>query len=102
MSEHMRTVRGAHGPLPVHDRGVTIQQIKEWRAIEFDAGRPNSLDDFYSAHQLCKKCRGEGVCMIGWSQPVNADEFQATQELNLEELPLYAVCPLCGGTGRVM
>jgi hypothetical protein len=37
--------------------------------------------------------------MIGWSKPSSAIDIRG-EEFGLEELPLYDVCPTCGGSGR--
>lgn len=96
-----RFVRGEHGPLPVNNRRFRfeIQQIKHWREVESEAGRPSGLADLYAAHDVCSDCRGEGICMIGWSKPIGTDELEAAEALQIEELPLYAVCARCGGNG---
>ena len=93
-------VRGERELLPVNDPGVTINDIKLWRTIEYEAGRPSSLEDFYACHDICSECRGEGVRMIGWSRPVNSDEIDRATDLGLEELPFYGVCSRCGGSGK--
>jgi hypothetical protein len=100
VSGNERCARGEKGPLPVKDTGVTIHDIKRWREVEYDAGRPSGLDDFYLSRNLCPKCRGEGVCMIGWSEPSGEDEMKAAEALNWKEFPLYAACARCGGTGK--
>jgi hypothetical protein len=94
-----RLRRGENGPLTIHNRRFKIQDIKHWREIEREAGRPSDLRDFYDAHGTCWACRGEGVCMIGWSKPIGADELEAAEALRIEQLPLYAVCDKCGGSG---
>jgi len=38
--------------------------------------------------------------MIGWSMPSSVIDTRAAEELDLEKLPLYNVCPTCQGTGR--
>jgi len=45
--------------------GFSIQAVKEWRAQEFDAGRPSGLEDFYRAHGLCLDCRANGSRLLG-------------------------------------
>ena len=49
-------------PCSVRKREFTLQQIKDWRYAEHEAGRPCTLWDFYNAHgiphgvpQLCEK-----------------------------------------------
>jgi hypothetical protein len=85
--------------IPAKAHPYDIPDIKRWRKTEYDAGRPSGLDDFFAAHGVCRACRGEGVQMIGWSDPRGADEAQAAEEVNLEQLPVYAACPQCGGSG---
>ncbi len=99
MSGDKPHVRGEKGPLPVNDP-LSIHEIKRWRETEYNAGRPSSLKDFYSSHGICMKCSGLGASMIGWSNPVDNDEVEVAEALNLQELPLYAVCADCKGTGK--
>ncbi len=99
MEDTIRYVRGERGMLPVRDPGIAIQEVRTWRKTEFDAGRPSTVADFYAAHHICPDCGGEGIRMIGWSAPRNDREFLAAQELQVQELPVYAVCARCGGGG---
>ena len=94
-----RKVRGEREQLPWIDHGFTVQTITAWRAARDAEGLPGSLADFYAAHGLCLHCQGHGMCMIGWSPPVNAREIETAQELGLEELPLYGPCQHCRGSG---
>ena len=45
----------------------TLQQIKDWRYAEHQAGRPSRLVDFYAAHNIphCKRC---GTRRDTWEQ----------------------------------
>lgn len=45
--------------------GFTIQQVREWREREYEAGRPSGLDDFYRAHSICVECGGHGRFVVG-------------------------------------
>jgi hypothetical protein len=76
--------------LPKHtslkELGFSIHDIKAWRKIEFDAGRPSGLDDFYSSHGLCSKCRCDGAVIVAWDEEA--------------VVPLWEICPVCKGTGR--
>jgi hypothetical protein len=38
--------------------------------------------------------------MIGWSDPRNPTEIEAAKELEVPQLPVWEVCPECGGSGR--
>lgn len=91
--------RGATSPVPIMDSGVSLQQIKEWRETEYRAGRPNTLPDFYLAHGLCFDCGGIGVLQAGWSEPRGDIEIARAAELSIAELPYYAPCLHCAGTG---
>ena len=93
-------MRGERGLIPAKAHPYQIEDIKRWRKAEYDAGRPSGLDAFFAAHGICSTCRGEGVHMIGWSDPKGADEIRAAEDLNMEQLPVYEVCPQCRGTGR--
>jgi hypothetical protein len=102
MSQDLR-VRGKHGLIPrttLEDHGFSVLAIREWRAAEFDAGRPAGLDDFYAAHGLCFDCDSEGVQMIGWSEPANPKESERAAQLKLEKLPFHETCRTCGGSGQ--
>jgi hypothetical protein len=98
-----RKVRSANGLIPWHseeEHGFTLQRIKEWRAIEDAAGRPSGLDDFFASHGLCFDCGACGVQMVGWSDPITEIDIQGAEEIGLSQLPLYAVCQTCKGTGK--
>jgi hypothetical protein len=102
MSEKQK-VRSANGLIPWHsheEQGFSIQEMKEWRIAEKAAGRPGMMDDFYAAHGLCLDCLASGAQMVGWSNPMNEIDMKAAEEFGLSQLPLYAVCPICGGTGK--
>ena len=99
MSEHQRYVRGDRGLIPWKPKPYNLQDVKRWREVQSDAGRPSGLNDFFAAHGICPTCTGEGVHMVGWSDPIDEDERRAAEELNLEQLPVYEVCPACGGSG---
>lgn len=43
----------------------SIEEIKQWRKQEYDAGRPSSLDDFYRAKGVCLACKGRGDRLFG-------------------------------------
>jgi hypothetical protein len=96
-----RTVRGQSGRLAckdLKDHGFDLESIKRWRETEYDAGRASNLNDFFIRHGLCPACRSQGVQIIGWSEP-SADERQIADELNVDKLPFYEICPACAGTG---
>jgi len=99
VSEHQRYVRSAYGLIPAKAHPYSLVDVKRWREVEYDAGRPSSLADFFAAHAICSTCGGEGVHMIGWRDANGADEVRAAEELSLEQLPFYDVCPQCGGSG---
>ena len=40
---------------------LSLQEMKEWRTQEADAGRPSSFADLCRAFGLCVTCLGEGV-----------------------------------------
>jgi hypothetical protein len=101
MDGSARQAPGEHGLLPANEQPYSLLEVKRWRALQFDAGRPSGLADYFAAHGICAKCHGQGVHMVGWSDPVNDRERQAAQELDLQQLPLYAVCPDCAGGGKV-
>jgi hypothetical protein len=66
--------------------GFSIQDIKVWRELEFQAGRASGLDDFFTAHGLCAACRCIGARIVGWDEQ--------------SDVPLWEICPVCAGTGK--
>lgn len=96
-------VRGSHGLVPyrtLESHGSSINQIKEWRERQYDAGEPSGLDDFYAAHGLCFDCSSSGVQMVGWSSPT-PEELARHGDLEPDEdLPVYEVCATCAGGGE--
>jgi hypothetical protein len=69
-----------------------MQDVKSWRASEFDAGRPSSLTDYLAAHGYCIHCHGVGLAMnangmgyraVGWDR----------------DTQLFEKCGFCEGTG---
>ena len=76
--------------LPPHmsheQHGLILLQIKAWRAAQFQAGNPSSLDDFYAAHELCKNCGCLGACYVGWDEQT--------------DVHMWEICPICLGTGK--
>jgi hypothetical protein len=71
----------------LEEHGFSLVGIKEWRERQLAAGRPSSLDDFYRLHGICAECRCCGLQMTGWSGEL--------------QVPLWTICPECGGSGRV-
>jgi hypothetical protein len=99
MDSPQRFVRSSNGLIPRRSAKYTLEDIRLWRHCEHDAGRPNGLDDFYTAHGLCVSCRGDGVRFVGWSNPLSVEEEEACKALKWDQLPLYAICNQCQGTG---
>ena len=91
-------VRGKGGLIPWR-QGPSLQAIQEWREQQTEL-EPRTLKDYYIAHGLCFECLGHGARMISWSDPSSAADLQSGEELGLEQLPLYDVCPTCGGSGK--
>jgi hypothetical protein len=55
-----------NSPEGLFSHGYTLEAVKEWRAREYEAGRPSKLEDFLRAHyHLCVECRGNGKFAIG-------------------------------------
>ncbi len=63
----------------------SVQEIKDWREQEQNAGRPSGLEDFYCLHGLCWPCRSRGYNPAAVDMDGN--------------LPLFEECDECGGTG---
>lgn len=99
----MHMIRGRRGPLPCltfQDQGFSVQAIKEWRASEFDAGRPSGLDDFYAAHGLCLDCQSTGVLIVERRKPADRVDEACAVALGIENVPIYERCSTCDGSGR--
>ena len=95
-----RKVRGKHGLIPFREQ-PSLVAIRQWREAQIEAGQPSSLEDYYAAHGICSDCSGYGAKMIGWSDPSSVVDIYAAEELGLEQLPLYDVCPTCNGNGKM-
>ena len=102
MRDELKVRDGKGGLLPFRGLeyfGFSIEQIRLWKKHEYEAGRESSLEDFYATNGLCFDCGSTGVQERGWSQSTEA-ELEAANEQGLEELPIYHVCPTCGGAGK--
>lgn len=108
------------GPEGLARHGFSIQQVKEWREREHEAGRTSALDDFYRAHGICVECGGHGTLVMGvcWR---DADGIERSEEgpvatllerhglqnaknwLNSERKwdYLYETCESCRGSGNL-
>lgn len=87
-----RYVRGRAGLIAVMGPGIDLEA---WRAA-----KRGGLEDYLGQHQLCVECGAQGVVMVGWSDPETSRDFEAVEELQLDQLPVYEVCSVCGGSGR--
>jgi hypothetical protein len=76
-----------HKTTRLEEHGFSLLAIREWRERESGAGRPSSLDDFYRLHGICAACKCYGLQMTGWDAE--------------SESPLWTICSVCGGSGRV-
>lgn len=92
--------RGRDGPLPVQEPGVSAGEIEFWLRGQTGTGRPLSLEDFYISRGLCPVCKGLGVCLSGWSDPVSPEEIAEAEALEVKQLPVYDLCESCGGRGQ--
>jgi hypothetical protein len=92
-------VKGRHGLIPWR-QGPDLLAVRAWREQQTEL-EPRTLEDYYKVHGLCFDCLGQGAKMIGWSDPATSEDLEAVRALNLEQLPLYDVCPTCQGTGKL-
>jgi hypothetical protein len=69
--------------------------VKEWRAREYQAGRPSGLNDYYRAHAhaVCPHCRGIGLAMNENGMGYKAVGWDG-------ERHLFEECAFCGGSGK--
>jgi hypothetical protein len=107
-----------NSPEGLFSHGYTLEAVKEWRAREYEAGRPSKLEDFLRAHyHLCVECRGNGKFAIGvcWRDKDGCEQAEEgpvealVQRYNLHNPAkclsdtrkwdyLYQSCEACGGT----
>ena len=99
--------------------GYKLEDVREWRRAEYEAGRPSGYDDFFRAHGLCVECGGEGRLVIGvrWRDDDGVERSEAGpvavlfQRHNLENPTnwlsdalkwdySYETCGVCGGSGK--
>jgi hypothetical protein len=69
-----------------------LLQIKAWRATEFEAGRPSSLEDYFRANGFCVHCHGVGIALNENGIGHKAVGWQG-------EIQLFEKCEVCDGTG---
>jgi hypothetical protein len=73
---------------------ISLNEMKEWRTREAEAGRPSSFADLCRAFGLCVTCLGEGV--------TRNDNGLGFKVVGIEgDTRLFDQCPVCGGTGMV-
>ena len=98
-----RWIRGRHGTVRMLSPPLTKQrllEIREWREMEGNAGRPSGLIDYLLAHDICTRCKGDGVEIVEWIEPRDDEERESAKLQNLNRLALYGVCSLCAGSGK--
>jgi excinuclease UvrABC ATPase subunit len=65
----------------------SIEEIKAWRKLQYEQGKPSSLRSFYIAHGSCPDCRGRG----GWVRFMG----------ETDRVDGFTECHFCKGTGNV-
>jgi hypothetical protein len=82
----------ANKPFGLAGTLFSIQEIKSWRELEQNTGRPSELKDFYRAQHLeytfCEACESRGINV----HPVAWDG----------DIPLFEECEICSGTGKLV
>jgi hypothetical protein len=69
-----------------------LNEIREWRTEEFEAGRLSSLADYCRAYGLCPHCYGVGIAL--------REDGKGRKVVGLDgETRLYARCDACNATG---
>ncbi len=55
--------------------GYSIEQVKQWRAEQSQAGKPSTLEDFFPAHGLCSNCHavGKNISGVQWQDSSGAE-----------------------------
>ena len=75
-------------------KSISLNEMKEWRAREAEAGRPSSFADLCRAFGLCVNCLGEGVTYN--------DNGVGFKVVGIDgDTRLFERCPVCGGTGML-
>ena len=73
---------------------ISLDEMKEWRQQEFDAGRPSSFADLCRTFGFCVTCQGEGV--------KRNDNGLGFKVVGMDgDTQLFEQCPVCGGTGML-
>jgi len=73
---------------------ISLNEMKEWRTREAEAGRPSSFAGLCRAFGLCVTCLGGGV--------TRNDSGLGFKVVGIEgDTRLFEQCPVCGGTGMV-
>jgi len=98
--------------------GYSIEQVKQWRAEQYNAQQPSTLDDFIRVHGLCIHCRAVGryISGIHWQDSTRVEHSvelispgvpESIASLHERELKyalrwdyIYTTCEICGGTGK--
>lgn len=96
-------VRGRQGLLRrqnLADHGLSTLRIRRWREDRIAKGLPSELADFYDAYGLCFDCEGKGVQMVGSTEPTQEEITSWGEQPPDDLLPVFQVCPTCGGTGK--
>lgn len=71
---------------------LSLQEMKDWRTREADAGRPSSFADLCRAFGLCVTCLGEGI--------TRNDNNLGFKVVGIDgDTRLFEQCPACDGTG---
>lgn len=73
---------------PMREGGkyLSLDDIRAWRKTQHEAGLPSDLNDYYKAHDICRRCGGGGTVLTylgGASQPSGT-----------------VTCHVCKGSGR--
>ena len=73
---------------------LSLEEMKEWRTREADAGRPSSFADLCRDFGFCVTCLGEGV--------TRNDNGLGFKVVGMDgDTRLFEQCPVCGGTGML-
>ena len=108
----------AHSLPALLNHGYGLEQLKQWRIAQEEAGKPSTLDDFIRAHGLCVHCRSVGKLISGiqWQDSSGAEHTiallapevsETIASLHERELKnalrwdyTYTTCDVCSGTGK--
>ena len=106
-----------HASTGLMKNGYGIEEVKQWRTEQDQAGKPSTLEDFFRTHGLCFNCHagGKNISGIQWQDSNGAEHSiellapgvpETIASIHQRELKnavrwdyVYKTCEVCGGSG---